>query len=235
MEKKINPLKRLWPVIFLVGLLLTSCEDFLNNKHDHFNNSVVSLGFVKASTADQTFFVKLDDGSILSPGINAISSFGVRDSERVWVRFNPDNFSQLTDSTKNYNSRIYSINEILYKAVKKTTEVSADSAGHDPILVRDAWISPRNILNIDFRFYTAGSIHYINLLDNGTGNGTTTSPYVLELHHNARGDAASYLVSGLASFNLNSLKIAGQHSVNFVIRYKDYQGNQIDMPRTFTY
>jgi hypothetical protein len=234
MEKKDNLIKKLWPVIFLTGILLTSCEDFLNNKHDNYDNSVVALGFVKTNTADQTFMVNLDNGSILSPEKNTISSFGVRDSERVWVRFNPDNYSQITDSTKNYHSRLYELSEILYKNVKKSTEVSADSAGHDPIIVRDAWISPKNILNVDFRFYSSGSVHYINLLSTGEGNGID-KPIVLELHHNARGDAASYLVSGLVSFNLNSIKVSGKNSAQFVIRYTDYRGNQIDMPRTFTY
>ncbi len=233
MEKKINPFKKLLPVILLTGLLLTSCEDFLNNNHDQ-SYSVLSLGFVKTNAADQTFLINFDNGSILIPDKNMISAFGVRDSERVLVRFSPYNFSQITDSTKNYHSKILGINDILYKSVKKTTEVAADSAGHDPIIVRDAWISGRNILNLDFRFYTNGSVHYINLLDNGTGNGIT-NPYVLELHHNARGDVAAYLVSGLVSFNLNNLKVAGQHSVNFVVRYTDYRGNQIEIPKRFSY
>lgn len=233
MEKKINPLKKLLPVMLLTGLLLTSCEDFLNNNHDH-SYSVTSLGFVKTNTSDQTFLIKFDNGSTLLPERNNISSFGVRDSERVWVRFSPYNYSQVTDSTKSYRSEILGLSQILYKSIKKTTEVAADSAGKDPIIVRDAWISGKNILNLDIRFYSEGSVHYINLLDNSEGDGIA-KPYVLELHHNARGDMANYLVSGLVSFNLDNLKVQGQHSVNFVIRFSDYRGNQIEIPRKFSY
>jgi hypothetical protein len=233
MEKKINPLKKLLPVLLLTGLLLTSCEDFLNNNHDY-SYSVTSLGFVKTNASDQTFIIKLDNGSTLLPEKNSISSFGVSDSERVWVRFSPYNYSQVTDSTKTYRSGILGISQILYKSIKKTTEVAADSAGKDPIIVRDAWISSKNVLNLDIRFYSQGSVHYINLLDNGEGNGIA-KPYVLELHHNARGDMASYLVSGIVSFNLDNLKVQGQHSVNFVVRFTDYRGNQIEIPRMFSY
>lgn len=233
MEKKFNPLKRLLPVMLFTGLLFASCEDFLNNNHDH-SYSVTSLGFVKTNTSDQTFIINLDNGSSLIPERNNLSSFGVRDSERVWVRFSPHNYSQVTDSTKNYRSEILGLSKILYKSIKKTSEVAADSAGNDPIIVRDAWISGKNVLNLDIRFYSQGSVHYINLLDNGEGNGIA-QPYVLELHHNARGDMASYLISGIVSFNLDNLKVQGQNSVKFVIRYTDYRGNQIETPKTFSY
>lgn len=233
MEKKINPLKRLLPVLLLTGIFLTSCEDFLNNNHDN-SYSVTSLGFVKTNTSDQTFTINLDNGSILTPEKNNMTSFGVRDSERVWVRFSPHNFTQLTDTTKGYRSEILGLSPVLYKSIKKTTQVAADSAGKDPIIVRDAWISGKNVLNLDIRFYSQGSTHYINLLDNGEGNGIS-NPYVLELHHNARGDMASYLISGIVSFNLDNLKVQGQHSVKFVVRYTDYRGNQTEIPRTFSY
>jgi hypothetical protein len=232
MEKKINPLKKLLPVILLTGLLLTSCEDFLNNNHND-SYSVISLGFVKTNNTDHSFVINLDNGNVLTPEKNS-ASFAVTDSERVMVRFSPYNYTQITDSTRNYHSEVLGLSRILYKNIKKTTEVAADSAGHDPIIVRDAWISGKNILNLDFRFYTQGSVHYINLLNNGEGNGID-KPYILEFHHNARGDALSYLVSGIVSFNLDNLKVQGQHSVKFVIRYTDYRGNQIDIPRTFSY
>jgi len=233
MEKKISLLKKLLPIIFLSGLLLTSCEDFLNDNHEQ-GYSVVTLGFVKTNSADQTFLINFDNGSILSPDQNTIAAFGVQDSERVWVRFSPYNFTQINDSTKNYHSKILGLSKILYKSIKKTSEVAADSAGKDPIIVRDAWISGKNILNLDLRFYSQGSIHYINLLDNGEGDGIT-KPYVLELHHNARGDMPSYLVSALVSFNLDNLKVQGQNSVKFVVRFTDYRGNQIEIPKTFSY
>lgn len=234
MDKKIKHLKIFIPAIFVIGFLLTACEDYFgkNNYYDY--NFATSFGLVQTSTGNSSFVVNLDDGSILTPADASFPGFTPLDSLRVWVRFNPLRKTKITDTTFNYVGQVFDIQKILFKDIKNISQVSSDSLGHDPIIVRNAWISHKNILNIDFLFFTNGSVHYINLIDNGTGNGIS-SPFILELRHNARGDAQNYRVYGTVSFKLNYLRVSGKNPVSFFISYTDYNGNKIQIPKTYSY
>jgi hypothetical protein len=233
MDKKIKLSKIIFPLVLVMGFLLSACLDDYNRHHYGYDDLAASYGLIQTNTSGQSYVINLDNGSIVTPN-SALAGFNPKDSDRVWVRFDPISNTRLTDSTYNYVAKIYSINDILFKAVKKLSQVSEDSVGHDPIIVRDAWISPKDILNLDLKFYTGGSVHYINLLDNGEGDGVS-NPYILELRHNARGDMNQYVAYGTVSFKLNSLRVAGQNQVKFFIRYTDYNGNRIDIPKTYYY
>jgi hypothetical protein len=234
MDKKIKLLKIFFPVIFVIGFLLTACIDDYG-RHNYYNyDFATSFGLVQTRAADSSFVINLDHGSILTPAVASLPGFTPQDSERVWVRFNTVSKTQITDTTFNYVGKIYDIQNILFKNIVNISQVSADSVGHDPITVRNVWISPKNILNFDLRYFTNGSVHYINLVDNGTGNGIG-NPFVLELRHNARGDVPNFAAYGYVSFKLNYLRVSGKNPVSFIIRYTDYNGNQIDIPRTYSY
>lgn len=232
MDKKINLLK-IFPLVLVPVFLLSSCTDYFNGHHYYNDNIDASYGLISTNNSGQTYVINLDNGSVVTPS-TSLSGYTPKDSDRVWVRFYPVSETRLTDTTFNYASRIYNINDILFKAVKKLSQVSEDSVGHDPIILKDAWIAPKDILNLDLKFYSAGSVHYINLLDNGEGDGVT-NPYILELRHNARGDATNFPVYAVVSFKLNSLRVQGQSQVKFFIRYTDYQGDRIDIPKTYNY
>jgi len=234
MDKKIKPLKILFPVILLISILLSGCLDDLG-RHNYYNyNMLSSFGLVQKNTTGASYVVNLDNGSVLTPADGSVTWFTPLDSERVLVRFNPVSNTKITDSTFNYLGQIFNIDNVLFKVIKNISQVSSDSVGHDPITVRDVWISSKNILNFDLRFFTNGSVHYINLIDNGQANGIT-APFILELRHNARGDAQTFPAYANVSFKLNYLRKAGKNPVNFFIRYTDYNGNIIDMPRTYSY
>ena len=234
MDNKIKRLRVILPSVLLIGFLLTACMEDYKNNYYYNDNSILSFGLVQTNTTSEaSFLINLDDGSILTPS-KTLTGFTPKDSDRVLVRFNPVSNTHLTDSTFNYLATISNIKEILFKDVKKLSQVSADSVGHDPIIVRNSWISPEDILNLDLKFYTEGSVHYINLLDNGEANGVA-NPYILELRHNARGDAEIFPVNAFVSFKLNNLRVAGRNQVEFLIRYTDYQGNRIDIPKTYKY
>ena len=234
MDKKIRLLKIIFPVVLVIGFLLTACMDDYR-RHSYYDEYLTaSFGLVQKSTSDASFLINLDNGSILTPDNTSILGSAPQDSERVWVRFRPISDTRLTDSTFNYFAKVYSIKSILFKDIKKITQVLEDSVGHDPIFIRDAWISPKDILNLDLEFYSEGSVHYINLIDNLEANGIN-NPFILELRHNARGDANRYLGHALVSFKLNYLRVPGKNQVKFFIRYTDYNGNRIDMPKTYSY
>jgi hypothetical protein len=234
MNKKINYLKLIIPAILGVGLIFTSCVK--DDEHYSIGDFIVSFGTIEQkSTALNDYVIHLDAGDNVIPLTTAVPSFEIKNNQRVLVSFNPLSDEKLTDSTVTYQAKINSLRDILFKGIKKYTEVADDSMGHDPIIVRDSWISKTGgILTIDIKYYTQGSVHYINLIDNGEANGID-KPFVLELRHNARGDRSDYPATGYVSFKLDYLKLAGKTETKFFIRYTDYDGRRIDLPKTYKY
>ncbi len=217
-----------------VGLLFTSCLD--DDDGYSIGDFMVSFGVVEKSGSgdDDSFVIHLDDGDKVVPVSTAIPLQEISNNQRVLVNVNPLDDQLNDDGSKTYYAKILELRKILYKDISKKAEVSDDSMGHDPIIVKESWISGDSILNVEFKFYTEGSVHYINLLDIGEGNGDD-QPFVYELRHNARDDEEQYPVSGFVSFKLNPIKLSSKNQVKFYIRYTDYEGRRIDLPHTFTY
>lgn len=222
------------PSVIVLGMICTSCLE--DDDHYSIGDFIVSFGTIeKKSATVNDYVIHLDHGDKVVPLATAVPSFTIKNNQRVLVEFNPLSDEKLTDSTVTYFAKINGLRDILFKGIKKYTEVADDSMGHDPIIINDAWISKTGgILTIDFKYYTMGSIHYINLIDNGEANGID-KPFVLELRHNARGDSKQYLGAGYVSFKLDYLKLAGKTETKFYIRYTDYDGRRIDLPQTYKY
>ena len=222
------------PVLFLLSLILFSCK-----KEDHtysVGDFAFSFGIVeKRSNTPNDFLIHLDDGNNLVPAGTSVDWTQIKDNQRVWVYFNPLGDQKLTDSTVTYIGNIVDLKDILFKDIKKYTVVADDSMGHDPLNIKDAWISRSlGIITFELLYYTQGSIHYINLIDNGEGNGIN-NPFVLELRHNARGDRKDFPASAYVSFRLDYLKLTGKTETKFIVRCTGYDGRHVDMPLTFSY
>jgi hypothetical protein len=218
------------------GLLFSACSD---DDDDYYSigDFIVSFGVIDktgTSADDNSFVILLDNGDKVAPVSSSHYIHDLNDNQRVWVNFNPLDDKENDDNTKTYYANIMDMRTILYKNISKMAEVSDDSMGHDPVIIKDSWISGDSILNVEFKYYTQGSVHYINLLDINEGNGVD-QPYIYEFRHNARGDEKNYLVSGFVSFKLNPIKLPSQNKVEFYIRYTDYDGKRIDIPHTFNY
>jgi len=234
MKKKIGFLKLIIPAVIGLGVIFTSC--IKDDDYYSVGDFIVTFGTIeKKSTATNDYVINLDHGDIVVPMATSAPWFDIKDNQRVLVNFNPLSDEKLTDSTVTYFAKIEGLREILFKDVKKYTEVADDSMGHDPIIIKDAWISKTGgILTIDMKYYTQGSVHYINLIDNGEANGVD-KPFILELRHNARVDREDYPATGYVSFRLDYLKLAGKNETKFFVRYTDYDDRRIDIPFTFKY
>jgi hypothetical protein len=234
MNRKIGFLNLIIPAVVGLGMIFSSC--FKDDDCYSIGDFIVTFGTIeKKSTGNNDFIINLDSGDKVVPFATSVPWFEMKDNQRVLVSFNPLSKAKLTDSTVTYAANINSIRDILFKVIKKYTAVSDDSMGHDPIIIRDSWISKTGgILTIDLKYYTQGSVHYINLIDNGEANGID-KPFILELRHNARGDRKDYPATGYVSFKLDYLKLAGKNETKFYIRYTDYDGRRIDLPKTFKY
>ena len=225
-------MKKVFTVLLGVSLLavfVTSC-DLDNDGKYSVGDFIVSLGVVqKANPNDNAYVIQLDNGDSLVPMATSVPYFNVYNNQRVWVNFNPLDDKSNSDGSLTYYGKVNDLREILYKNISNASEVSADSMGYDPVNVHDIWMSQDSILNLKISFYTAGSTHYINLVNDETGNGVD-QPYMLDLRHNARGDERAYRTSGIVSFKLGTLKAAGNDSINFIVRYKNYDGQTVEEP-----
>jgi hypothetical protein len=234
MKKEIGIFKLVIPAIIGLGMIFSSCsrdEDCYS-----LGDFIVTFGTVeKQSTGNNDFIINLDSGDKVIPFATLVPWFDMKNNQRVLVSFDPQSKQKLSDSTVTYLAKINSIRDILFKDIKKYTQVADDSMGHDPVIIRDSWVSKTGgILTIDLKYYTQGSVHYINLIDNGEANGID-KPFVLELRHNSRGDLRDYPATGYVSFKLDYLKLAGKKETKFYIRYTDYEGRRIDLPKTYKY
>ncbi len=223
-------------IIFTFIGLAVICTSCLKDEGYSIGDYIISFGTIEMKSPNSNnYVIHLDDGNNVVPVNSAAPLSQIKDNGRVWVNFNPLSDSKLTDSTVTYLARINSIKEILFKDIKKFTQVSDDSMGHDPIDVQEAWISKTGgILTLELKYFTQGSVHYINLIDNGESNGIV-NPFVLELRHNARGDQEVFPATAFVSFKLDYLKLTGKSETRFFIRYTDYTGRRIDLPLTYKY
>ncbi|MCK9413200.1 MAG: hypothetical protein M0Q53_12935 [Prolixibacteraceae bacterium] len=226
-------------VLFLVSiltgsLLFTSCQKSGNNYS--IGDFVVTFGIVESISKDgiNSLRVKLDNGDKFIALEHSPHLDELKPDQRILINFAPYQDVVNSDLSKTIYGKINFVQNILYKGILPLSAAINDSIGHDPIIVRDSWVTGDSILTIDFKFYTQGSLHYINLADNSQGNGKD-KPFIFELRHNARGDQMSYAASGYISFKLNSYKIAGLHNTPFKIRYTDYEGKLNEIPHMINY
>lgn len=220
--------------VVLAGFVFASCND---DDGYSIGDFMIDFGVIQktgSTSDDNSFEILLDSGDKAIPLATDVPWFKTHDNQRVMVSVNPLDDKVNEDGSKTYYVKILDMKNIRYKNISKLGEVSLDSMGSDPIIVRDTWITADSILNVDFKFYTEGSTHYLNLLDINEGDGIAT-PKIFELRHNARGDDERYPVYGYASFKLNPIKNPAQSQIKFNIRYTDYDGKIIEVPYTLDY
>lgn len=199
--------------LLLVAALL-ACEKADNSK------GYVSVGSIeKTGDSNFDFIVNLDNGKILTP-IDVYDNNTVSDGDRVIVEYT------VIEEKENdhYEVDIYDIDDILTKGIIQLTEQIKDSIGDDPIYTNDdnIWISNKH-LNIVFDYYGYNETHLINLVKPiGDPIYDDEDHLILEFKHNSKNDYPYNLLSGIVSFELESLRIADEESIDFVVRFNRY-------------
>ncbi|MCK9640986.1 MAG: hypothetical protein M0R39_13855 [Prolixibacteraceae bacterium] len=220
--------------ILTASTLWTSCQKSESNYS--IGDFIVTFGIVESVSKDgiNSILVKLDNGDQFVALDRSLHLDELKPNQRILINFAPYQDVVNSDLSKTIYGKINFIQNILYKEILPLSKAVSDSIGHDPIIVRDSWVTGDSILTVDFKYYTQGSLHYINLADNSEGNGKD-KPFIFEFRHNARGDKASYAASGYVSFKLNPYKITGQHNTLFKIRFTDYDGKLNEVPHMINY
>ena len=227
------------PLIYVILLLtgsvfFSSCQD--DSDHYSIGDFLVSFGVVEKTSqnAQGNAIVRLDNGNRVVSIVSQPHWVELTAGQRVLINFAPYDDKMNADSSITYYGKFNNIQNILYKDILKLSQIDNDSIGNDPVLINKSWLTGDSILNIKFSYYTQGSTHFINMLDNGAGNGKA-NPYVFEFRHNDRGDIQGYPTSGYVSFKLNPIKIPGQNKVDFIVKYTGYDGKTTEIPYSINY
>lgn len=219
-------------LITVLGLFsFSSCDDDGYSLGDF----TVALATVKPIDAQAgSYYLILDNGTTLWPAASAVN-YKPKDKQRVIV-----DYTLLSDQIGEYDhyAKINALREILTKEIVDLTSQNEEEIGNDPVKILDLWTGD-NYLNIHFGYNVGGStIHTINLVQNKLDQNAETEtqdPLILEFRHNMNGDTEKYGVKQYAAFDLRPFQIAGQNSINIVIKVKDFQGQEKEFPITYKY
>lgn len=226
-------MKTLWIWTFaLVAILMTSCQK------DDDSYSVgkfwVGFGIIDKSGPD-SFTVQMDDGSIIHPVAGNLNGSWFEDDQRVLVNYTIVSDKKVDETDKEYFVKINSARKILMKGIVDITEAIEDSIGNDPVIIRDAWMSSNQLLNMELRYFGNLEVHFINLVKEPGELTAADQPIELELRHNKNGDREDVLFNAFVSFDLSAIMIEDQDSVSFIVRSVDYQGNESTFEGTYKY
>ena len=194
----------------------------------------VGFGLIENEDSDgDGFTIKMDDGSVLYP-VSAYYYLNHADEyDRVLVNYTIIGDKRIDDEHEEYYVKINSLKDILYKDIFEITAETEDSIGNDPIHVNEVWQS-NNLLTFELDYYGYNKVHYINLV-RPPGVLSVDVPVHLELRHNDRDDEQNYWLSALVTFNLESLQIAGQDSVQFIVTGDDFEGEEFTYSGVYRY
>jgi hypothetical protein len=222
--------------LFILLLIIVCNSIFFSCQKDDDYYSLddiwISMGFIEKPANGNSFTINLDNGDTLVPVSNAVPYFEAKDNQRVMVNYTV--LDEVGQSTKQFYIKINNLYDILYKDIIELTATNNDSIGNDPVHVDDIWKS-NNLLNIEFSFLGGDFIHYINLVRPAGDIIKLVQPIELQLRHNAKNDLQTYRMKSIVTFDLQNIKIAGQDSVNFIVRSIDYEGNEHTFTSTYYY
>ncbi len=211
----------IFAVIMMVGI--TSCE--LDDDSYSLNKYWLDFGIFEKQDNNSDYSITIDDGDKLFPVSTQVPLGNFNDSSRVLV-----NFTILSDKLIDENGpdeyyvKINSMRKILMKGIWDITPETEDSIGHDPIIVKDVWVS-NNLLNVEIKYWGNYKTHYINLVKTPGIIPEPGEPYELELRHNEKNDDRSIPFVSYVSFDLSSLEIPEADSILFKVEATDYDGD----------
>ncbi len=218
-------------LIALLAICLFSCD---LDDDDSYSLGKFWVGFgLIDDTHEDTFTIKMDDGSVLFPVTSYHSWKSIDDYDRVLVNYTILGDKNVDEENEEYYVKINSLKDILYKGIFEITAETEDSIGNDPIHVNDVWQS-NNLLTFELDYYGYNKVHYINLV-RPPGVFSVDVPVQLELRHNNRDDEERYRLSSFVTFDLESLQIAGQDSVQFVVTGDDFDGEDFTYSGVYRY
>lgn len=208
-------------IFFGLAVMFTSCSD------DGYSLGDMWVGIATVEDIDGTnFTLTVGDSTTLWIGASNVPHYQPK-QKRALI-----NFTILGDNYAGYDHivKLNSIKEILTKDVKPIERDSLNKLPNDPIRLKSMWISG-GYLNIRFSYpYGGDSQHEVNLFEaKETGGVSSGNAIKLEFRHDKNGDSDRWWTETYASFDLQSLQVVGQDSVELEIKTNTNSGENISM------
>lgn len=208
--------------LMIAAFALPSCNN--NEYYDYGYLRPTALVTVRPQ-ADGTFFMQLDDFSVLYPENMSKSPFGDKEV-RALVNYTP---SVANDASLESSFSYVHINWIDSIRTKQPVadlgeEENLVTYGNDPIeIVRD-WVTVAEdgylTLRIRTRWGQRCTPHVINLVEGVNPE----NPYEFDLHHDANGDIYGDWGDALIAFNLNDLPRDAGDDVKIKLNWRSFTG-----------
>jgi len=219
--------------IFLLAILIPvfiAC-----NKDDEATEpTVVKMGTIENPTQQTNFYLNQDDSTRIWVLNSDLKYYRPKDNQRVIMEYSVLT-TRPTGSSYAHDVKLVDIYEVLTKGIFTVSTATQDSIGNDPVAIRDMWVTG-DFLNVEFLYPGYSKTHYINLVSDTAKTDTYTDDKVhLEFRHNANDDYPSYNISGIVSFDISSLRVTGENSVDFVVHTKEFDYTTADRTYSFTY
>jgi len=176
----------------------------------------------------------MDDGEILFPENQSNIEANFKHNDRVLTNFTILSPRENNNQEEQYNVKIVSIREILYKSILEITPEMEDSIGNDPIEVKKHWLKS-DMLNFELQYYGGDQTHFINLVKQPGEINVDNGPVVLELRHNNNNDMVRYPLAAVVSFDMSSLKIPGKNSTPYKIVAKGFKNETFEYSGEYKY
>jgi hypothetical protein len=204
-------------LILLVPFFM-ACDNSYDGYGYPYYNYRVDIATVKNPTSTAKFSFLLDNNQLMQITQTNVPTFMPVDGQRIIANYTILSQTKV-DSVYNSNVKLNDASTVLTKGIFKITPAKQDSIGHDSITIRDMWIG-NDFLNVEFAYLGYNKTHYINLVSDASKVYTDGKTH-LEFRHNGNGDAPTYYLTGIASFNLKSLQTGVTGTVlNLVIQVK---------------
>ena len=200
--------------------LLMACDNNFDGYHNGYtdNNYRINIATVQNPTLSSNFNFLLDNNQLYQVTGTNVPSFIPKDGQRIIANYSILSVTKV-DSTYTRKVQLNNASLVLTKGIFKITPATQDSIGHDSITIRDMWIG-NDFLNIEFAYLGNNKTHYINLVSDASKIYTDGKVH-LEFRHNGNGDAPTYYLKGIVSFDLKSLKTGVSANVlNLLIHVK---------------
>lgn len=203
----------------LCSVSFTSCLNEDNNDRSNFPNAIVT---VKPATAKTSFYLQLDDSTVLRPVNMTKSPYGDKEV-RAFVNFS---VTEAGHSKRDYPVQVNWIDSILTKQTAPNLgDKNAETYGKDPVEIIKNWvtIAEDGYLTLRFRTYWSGRVsHKVNLV----AGSNPKDPYEVVFYHHANGDIQGRVEDGVVAFRLSSLPDTQGKTVKLKLRWMSYSGEK---------
>ena len=181
---------------------------------------------VKPDADNSSFYMQLDDETVLYPVNMKNSPFGTKEV-RALVNYRKPTSAEMQkgglydDATNVYVNWIDSI--LTKDTVPDLGDLNAETYGDDPLSVYGDWctVVEDGYLTLHFgTYWVAGSQHRINLV---TGS-DPDDPYKVVLYHDAGGSSFGEAGDALVAFSLAALPDTGGQTVTLTLQWRSFSG-----------